>query len=120
MSTLPDNEFDLEKLFLPAWAQEEPSATKYAKYEGRQEAPDGRGDRRGPRGPRRDGPPGGRRDGGGPPGQRDRRGPGPPGGKGPRGGGGKGGPPGGNPGPPRGRGGTPPPPPAIKVSPGPP
>ena len=24
MSTLPDNEFDLEKLFLPAWAQEPP------------------------------------------------------------------------------------------------
>src|SRR5262252_501570 len=62
MSTLPDNEFDLEKLFLPAWAQEEPSSAKYAKYEGRDERPEGRGDRRGPRPPRREGPPGGRRE----------------------------------------------------------
>ena len=63
MSTLPDNEFDLDKLFLPAWAQE-PSASKYAKYEGEEERPDRRGDRdrRGPRPPRRDGPPGPRRD----------------------------------------------------------
>ena len=61
MSTLPDNELDLDKLFLPAWAQE-PSASKYAKYEG-EEQPDRRGDRdrRGPRGPRRD-EPRGRRD----------------------------------------------------------
>lgn len=57
MSTLPDNEFNLEKLFLPAWAQEEPAASKYAKYD----MPDDRGDRgerrdrRGPRPPRRDG-----------------------------------------------------------------
>ncbi|HYG35070.1 MAG TPA: hypothetical protein VEC99_09815, partial [Clostridia bacterium] len=55
MSTLPENEFDLEKLFLPAWAQEEPSSTKYAKYEGVEERPDRRGDRRGPRPPRREG-----------------------------------------------------------------
>ena len=34
MSAAPDNELDLEKLFLPAWAQEPSSATKYAKYEG--------------------------------------------------------------------------------------
>jgi len=61
MSTLPDNELDLEKLFLPAWAQE-PSSTKYAHYEGEVERPDRRGDRRGPRPPRRDGPPGPRRD----------------------------------------------------------
>jgi hypothetical protein len=74
MSTLPDNEFDLEKLFLPAWAQEEPSSAKYAKYEGREERPEGRGDRRGPRPPRRDGPPGPRRDGGRP--RQDSRGPG--------------------------------------------
>ena len=64
MSTLPDNEFDLEKLFLPAWAQEQPSAAKYAKYEGQEERPEGRGDRRGPRPPRRSGPPGPRREGG--------------------------------------------------------
>jgi hypothetical protein len=73
MSTLPDNEFDLEKLFLPAWAQEEPSSAKYAKYEGRTERPEGRGDNRGFRPPRRDGPPGARRDGNRP--RDDRRGP---------------------------------------------
>jgi len=61
MSTLPDNELDLEKLFLPAWAQE-PSSTKYAHYEGEVERSDRRGDRRGPRPPRRDAPPGARRD----------------------------------------------------------
>jgi hypothetical protein len=63
MSTLPDSEFDLDKLFLPAWAQE-PSASKYAKYEGEVERPERRGDRerRGPRPPRREGPPGLRRD----------------------------------------------------------
>src|SRR5690242_846230 len=67
MSSVPENELDLEKLFLPAWAQEEPSASKYAKYEGGQDRPDRRGgDRRGPRPPRRDGPPGERREGGRP------------------------------------------------------
>jgi len=62
MSSLPDNEFDLDKLFLPAWAQE-PSASKYAKYEGEEERPDRRGDRdrRGPRPFRREGPFEGRR-----------------------------------------------------------
>jgi hypothetical protein len=49
MSTLPENEFDLEKLFLPAWAQQPPSVNRYAKYTGEE----GRDDRRGPR---RDGP----------------------------------------------------------------
>jgi hypothetical protein len=63
MSTLPDNELDLEKLFLPAWAQEESSAAKYAKYEGREERGEGRDDRRGPRPPRRDGFSGPRRGG---------------------------------------------------------
>ena len=74
MNTLPDSELDLDKLFLPAWAQE-PSASKYAKYEGETERPDRRGDRdrRGPRPPRRDAPPGVRRDGNRP--QGDRRGP---------------------------------------------
>jgi hypothetical protein len=74
MSTLPDNELDLEKLFLPAWAQDEPSAVKYAKYEGRDDRPDRFGDRRGPRPPGRGGPPGGRREGDRPRGER--RGPG--------------------------------------------
>ncbi|MGO8927387.1 MAG: hypothetical protein ACLQU3_10925 [Limisphaerales bacterium] len=83
MSTLPDSEFDLDKLFLPAWAQE-PSASKYAKYEGETERPDRRGDRdrRGPRPPRRDGAPGPRRDDNRPRGER--RGPPRPGGSGPR------------------------------------
>ncbi len=78
MSTLPDNEFDLEKLFLPAWAQEEPSAAKYAKYEGEVDRPERRGDRRGPRPPRREGFGGPRREGNRPRG--DRRGPRPEGG----------------------------------------
>lgn len=70
MSTLPDNEFDLEKLFLPAWAQEEPSSAKYAKYEGEEERPERRGGRRGPRPPRREGFPGPRREGERPRGER--------------------------------------------------
>ena len=83
MSTLPDSELDLDKLFLPAWAQE-PSASKYAKYEGETERFDRRGDRdrRGPRPTRRDGPPGPRRDDNRPRG--DRRGPPRPGGGAPR------------------------------------
>src|ERR1700759_4536866 len=79
MSTLPDNELDLEKLFLPAWAQEPASAKQYANYQGGgEDRGDRRGDRRGPRPPRRDGGfggPGGPR-GNRPPGQN--RGPGGP------------------------------------------
>jgi len=85
MSTLPDNELDLEKLFLPAWAQEPASAKQYANYQGGgEDRGDRRGDRRGPRPPRRDGPggPGGPR-GNRPPGG-ERRGPRPEGGRGPR------------------------------------
>ncbi len=63
MSTLPENEFDLEKLFLPAWAQEEPSSAKYAKYEGETERPERRDRRGGPRPRRREGGPGERREG---------------------------------------------------------
>jgi hypothetical protein len=48
MSTSPESEFDLEKLFLPAWAQEPASANRFAKYEG-EEGRDPKGDRRGPR-----------------------------------------------------------------------
>jgi hypothetical protein len=77
MSTLPDNELDLEKLFLPAWAQE-PSTAKYANYQGGGEDRGDRRDRRGPRPPRRDGGPGGPR-GNRPPGER--RGPRPEGGR---------------------------------------
>ena len=46
MSTAPENEFDLEKLFLPSWAQEPASSKQYAQYEGgeeRYERREGRG-----------------------------------------------------------------------------
>lgn len=71
MSILSDNEFDLNKLFLPAWAQE-PSASKYANYEGETERFDRRRDRdrRGSRPPRREGPAGPRREGDRPRGER--------------------------------------------------
>lgn len=59
MSTLPEAEFNLESLFLPAWAKESPQTNRYEKFEGE---PEGRGDRRG-RGDFRDRPP--RRPGGG-------------------------------------------------------
>jgi hypothetical protein len=81
MTTSPENELDLEKLFLPAWAQEPSSAKLYAHYEGGDLAPERRGDRRGRRpGPREAGrgerPRGDRR---GPPRREgDRRFPGPP------------------------------------------
>jgi hypothetical protein len=67
MSSTPETEFDLEKLFLPAWAQESPSVNRYAKHTG-EDRPERRSDDRpgGRRGPRRDGP----RPGGGP--NRDR------------------------------------------------
>lgn len=63
MSTSPEADFDLEKLFLPAWAQESPSVNRYAKYSG-DDRPERKFDDRpgGRRPPRRDGP---RRDGGG-------------------------------------------------------
>jgi hypothetical protein len=70
-NTPPDSEFDLEKLFLPAWAQDSPAVNKYANFAGEDRAPRGdRGDRPGGRrppprrdfdrqgsGPRRDRPP---------------------------------------------------------------
>jgi hypothetical protein len=34
MNTNPETDLDLEKLFLPAWAQESPSVNRYAKFEG--------------------------------------------------------------------------------------
>src|SRR5262249_33556782 len=64
-STSPEADFDLEKLFLPAWAQESPSVNRYAKYAGddRPVDRDRKFDDRRPGGrrpPRRDGPrPGG-------------------------------------------------------------
>ena len=57
MSTSPEADFDLEKLFLPSWAQETPAANRYAKYTGNEGAPRGFEDRSGGRRPpRRDGP----------------------------------------------------------------
>src|SRR5438874_10780423 len=61
MSAIPENELDLEKLFLPAWAQEPASARQYTQYEG-QEAPNRRDDRRGRPPGRRDDRNKGRRD----------------------------------------------------------
>lgn len=49
MSTSPEADFDLEKLFLPAWAKESPQHNRFAKFEGE---PDRRDDRRGDRGDR--------------------------------------------------------------------
>ena len=52
MSEPPETEFDLEKLFLPAWAQESPAANKYAGFAGddrRESRSDDRPGRRGPR-----------------------------------------------------------------------
>jgi hypothetical protein len=77
MSALPENELDLDKLFLPAWAQEPASAARnYTQFEGRgDDSRDDRGPRRDRRPPRRDGQPANRqRDGQGRPGG-DRRGP---------------------------------------------
>ena len=53
MSTLPEADLDLEKLFLPAWAKESPQHNRFAKFEGE---PERRDDRRGDRGDRRDRP----------------------------------------------------------------
>lgn len=74
MSTLPENELDLDKLFLPAWAQGAASTKQYANFEVREERPDRRGDFSGQGGgrpqPRRDQnrPAGGRPGGAGRPG----------------------------------------------------
>ena len=55
MSTSSEADFDLEKLFLPAWAQETPAANRYAKYTGTEGASrgfDARGRRAAPAAPR--------------------------------------------------------------------
>jgi hypothetical protein len=63
MSESAETEFDLEKLFLPAWAQESPGTNKYAGFTGdtrREGRSDDRGPRRGPPRPGGNGPrPGG-------------------------------------------------------------
>src|SRR5215469_179276 len=92
MSTPSEADFDLEKLFLPAWAQESPDVNRYAKYAGddrpvdrdrkfddRRRPPrrDGGGRPSGPggpnRGPRGDRSAGPRREGGRPPGGGENR-----------------------------------------------
>ena len=57
MSINPETDLDLEKLFLPAWAQETSTTNRYAKFTGNEGAPrERRGDdRSGPRPPRREG-----------------------------------------------------------------
>lgn len=74
MSHNPETDLDLEKLLLPAWAQEPATLNRYAHFEGGDDRPDRPG-RGGDRFGRRDRPP--RRDGGGPRGPRrdDRPGP---------------------------------------------
>ncbi len=64
MNINPETDLDLEKLFLPAWAQGTVDANRYAKYTGNEGAPrERRGDDRGgPRPPRRDGAAGSRND----------------------------------------------------------
>ena len=49
MSNAPEHDLDLEKLFLPAWAQEPSSGKSYARYEGQDFEPDRKRDRHGPR-----------------------------------------------------------------------
>lgn len=84
MSDTPsESEFDLEKLFLPAWAQESPAANKYAGFSGDDRPPRDYGDRPGGRRPPR-------RDGGGPGRDRNRDGNRPPRPQGAGGGGGGG------------------------------
>jgi hypothetical protein len=63
MNINPETDLDLEKLFLPAWAQDSAKNTnRYEKFTGEEGARrDDRGERRGPRPPRRDGGGGGER-----------------------------------------------------------
>ena len=69
MSTSPESEFDLEKLFLPAWAQNAPGTNRYANFAGEERRERRSDDRNRPRPPRRDQP----RGPGGPSGDRQRR-----------------------------------------------
>jgi hypothetical protein len=56
MSTPPEPDFDLEKLFLPAWAQDDPQANRYANFAGEERGDRKFNDRPGRRPPRRDQP----------------------------------------------------------------
>ncbi len=68
MNINPETDLDLEKLFLPAWAQESPATNRYAHFAGGEDRPSRddrrRDDRRGPRPPRRDSGPRGSAGGG--------------------------------------------------------
>ena len=80
MNINPETDLDLEKLFLPSWAQESANNTnRYAKFtgnEGERRGDRDRGESRGPRPPRRDGGGGGQGQGGRrPEGQGGSRGP---------------------------------------------
>ncbi len=79
MSTSSEPDFDLEKLFLPAWAQDAPQTNRYANFQGEERSERKFDDRPGRRPQRREGQ-GGPRPGGGRPQQRG--GPGGPGGPG--------------------------------------
>jgi hypothetical protein len=73
MSTAPEPEFDLEKLFLPAWAQDSAQVNRYADFAG-DDRPDRRSDdRKGRRPPPRRDSPGGQKPRGGRPEGGDRR-----------------------------------------------
>jgi hypothetical protein len=56
MSTAPESDFDLEKLFLPAWAQASPQVNRYADFAGDDRPPRPFDERKGRRPPRRDQP----------------------------------------------------------------
>jgi hypothetical protein len=72
MSTAPEPEFDLEKLFLPSWAQDAPQVNRYANFAGEDRGDRKPDDRKGRRPPRRDQPGGPRPKGGRPDGEQRR------------------------------------------------
>src|SRR5580704_6745738 len=81
-SPSPESELDLEKLFLPAWAQDSPAVNRYANFSGEDRRERKFDDRPRSRPPRRDQP-----RGAGPGGPRGDRGRGPGSDRGPRPGG---------------------------------
>jgi hypothetical protein len=73
MSNAPEPDFDLEKLFLPAWAQNSAQVNRYADFAGDDRAERKFDDRGGRRPPRRDAPGGPKPRGGRPAGGAERR-----------------------------------------------
>lgn len=67
MSTSSEPDFDLEKLFLPAWAQDAPQTNRYANFQGEERSERKFDDRPGRRPQRREGQGGPRREGQGGP-----------------------------------------------------